>query len=93
MVFQKVAKILADILEADLDDIMPETDFAAEYGMKTIDIAKLVMKCEKKFKITIHDEDVYSFRRLKDVAEYIEKILSERGADLSKERRESWYYE
>lgn len=93
MVFKKVSKILADIIEIDMDEITPETEFTIEYGMKAIDIAKLVIKCEKKFKITIHDEDVHTFRSVNDLVEYIEKILSESTGLPTDENRESWYYE
>lgn len=78
MVFQKVARILAEIIEVDSEDITPETELTKEYGIKAVDVAKLVIECEKKFKITIHDEDVLRFQFVNDLVEYIKKIQSER---------------
>ncbi|OQA48663.1 MAG: Acyl carrier protein [Firmicutes bacterium ADurb.Bin300] len=92
MLFKKVAEILADIIEIDADDIEPETEFIKEYGMRAIDVAKLVINCEKKFKITIHDEDVHGFKRVNDIVDYIEEKLSENAALPSDKGRESWYY-
>jgi len=77
LVFEKVAKILADIIEIDCEDITPETELTSEYGIKSVDVARLVIECEKKFKIIIHDEDVHSFRCVNDIAEYIKKIQSD----------------
>jgi len=77
LVFQKVAKMLAKIIEIDYEDITLETELTNEYGIKAVDIAKLVIECEKKFKITIHDEDVHNFRCVNDIAEYIKRIQSD----------------
>ncbi len=79
MVFEKVAQILAEIMDCDSEDIGPETELTVDYGSNAIDIAKLVIECEKKFKITIYDEDVYTFRTVSDVVEYVEKMRSGRS--------------
>ena len=78
MVFEKVAKILAEIMDCDSEDIGPETELTADYGVNAIDVARLVIECEKKFKITIHDEDVHTLKNVSDVVEYVEKMRSER---------------
>lgn len=77
MVFPKVAKILAEIIEVDQEDITPETELTHEYGIKAIDVARLVIECEKKFKIIIHDEDVHNFRYVNDIVEYIKRVRSD----------------
>lgn len=79
MVFPKVAKMLAEIIEVDHQDLAPETELTDEYGIKAIDVAKLVIECEMKFKIIIHDEDVHTFRYVNDIVEYIERVRSESG--------------
>ncbi len=77
MVFQRVAKILSEIIELDYEDIEPETQLTTDNGIEAVHIAKLVIECEKKFNITIHDENVHSFKCVNDIAEYIEKIQAE----------------
>lgn len=77
MVFQKVAEILSEIVEIDEEEITPETELTADNGIEAISIAKLVILCEKKFGITIHDEDVHSFKCVNDIVKYIEKAQSE----------------
>lgn len=77
MVFQKVAKILAEIIELDYEDITPETELTIDNGIEAVNIAKLVIECEKKFHITIHDENVHNFKCVNDIVEYIKRIQSE----------------
>lgn len=77
MVFQKVAEILSEIMEINEEEITPETELIADNGIDAISIAKLVIRCEKKFRITIHDEDVHSFKCVYDIAKYIEKAQSD----------------
>jgi len=78
LVFRKVAEILAEILEVDCEMITKETALTAEYGIKAIDVAKLVIECEKKFKITILDEEVHRLRNVDDLVEYIKRVQSDR---------------
>ncbi len=77
MVYKKIAKMLAEIIDADYEDITQETELTTEYGIEAVNVAKLVIQCEKYLKIIIHDEDVHNFKRVKDIAEYIEEILSD----------------
>lgn len=78
MFFEKLAQILAEIIDREAEDITPETALTEDNGIMPIDVAKLVIECEKKFKITIHDEDVHNFKTVSDVVEYISKMQSER---------------
>lgn len=73
LVYEKMAKILAEIVGIDSEDIRPETELTREYGITAIDVAKLVIECEKAFKIIIHDEDVHNFRCVKDLVKYVKK--------------------
>ncbi|AGA68019.1 acyl carrier protein [Desulfitobacterium dichloroeliminans LMG P-21439] len=77
MAFQKIASILAEIIGIDDEDITPDTELNREYGIKPVDLAKLIIECERTFQITIHDEDVYRFRYVHDLMEYIRRIKEE----------------
>lgn len=78
MVFQRIAAILAEIIEEDSEDITPETPLTKASGFEALQMAKLVMACEGRFKVTIHDEDILSFKCVQDLVEYIERILSDK---------------
>jgi len=76
LIFNKLKKILAEVIYADPEDITPETELSPEWGIDAISTAKLIIECEKHFKITIHDEDVHTFKTLKNLADYIEEKKS-----------------
>ncbi|MDF2656546.1 MAG: acyl carrier protein [Bacillota bacterium] len=95
MTFKKAAEILADILGLDEGEITPEMELTPEFEIEKLHIAKFIIECEKKFKITIHDEDVHTFRSVCDVVKYIESRLSEEegnSCESSEEERMWWYY-
>lgn len=95
MSFHKVARILADILEIDEEDITSDMALTPEFEVEKIHIAKLVIECEKKFKVAIHDEKVHGFHTVGDVVKYIENTLSENEGNTSEsaeEERMWWYY-
>lgn len=95
MVFQKVAGILADILNLDEEEITSDIELTPEFEIEKIHIAKLIIECEKKFKISIHDEKVHTFHTVGDVVKYIENALSEEEGNISEsseEERTWWYY-
>jgi acyl carrier protein len=77
MIFEKIAKIVGEVINVDYEDITADTQLIAYPGIEPISIAKIVVECEKKFKITIHDEDVHKFKSISDIVKYIEDILDE----------------
>lgn len=77
MFYKRLVKILSEIIGIDYEDITPETELTIQNGIQAIDVAKLVIECEKNFKVTIHDEDVHTFKRVNDIVEYIERIKSD----------------
>ena len=78
MICKKVEKILAEIIDAEYEDITPETELTGESGIEAINMARLVIQCEKHFKIIIHDDDVHTFKYVKDIVKYIENLLSDK---------------
>ena len=96
MVIFKVNKLLADIISVDPEDISAKMPLTRDNGVEPIDIAALVIACEKEFRITIHDEDVSTFACTADLAEHIDQML-EAGLNEIPERTEedrtAWFYE
>lgn len=95
MVFSKVASILAEILDIEDDEITSNMELTPEFEIEKIHIAKLVIACEKKFKISIYDEKVHTFHRVSDIVKYIEDTLEENEGNDSvstEEDRMWWYY-
>lgn len=74
MTIEKVAYLLAEILGEDEADITEQTEFTQEYGIEPIDVAKLVIAIEKKFGITLYDDEAAGFQNIGDVVRHINKV-------------------
>ena len=77
LVFQKVAALLAEILGIDDEDISMNTKLSREEGITSVDIAKLIIECERTVQVRIHDEDVHGFQYVTDLVTYIKRLQEE----------------
>lgn len=94
MVFQTIRRMLAEILGMEETMISPGTRLWR--AVDAVSLAKLILACEQRFRITIHDERVPGFRCLRDLAQHVEQCISEGRDDYklpSDSAREAWYYE
>lgn len=73
MVFEKVAAILAEQLDANADDITVSTDMVDDLGADSLDIVDLVMTLEDEFDLEIPDEDIENVRTVGDIVKYLEE--------------------
>ena len=95
MIAKNIKKIFADILNLEEDDIDLNMELTHENGIEKIHIAKLIIECEKYFKIAIHDEKVHTFLTLKELIKYIKNNLEENRGNISEsseEDRTGWHY-
>ncbi len=96
MVVLKVRKLLAEIIGVEAEDVTIRMPLTKDNGVESLDIAKLIIACEKEFKVTIHDEDVLDFHCAQDIAAYIDNLLSLGLNDMperTEEDRVAWFYE
>lgn len=94
MMYGEIRRMLAEILGQDEAQIAPETKLWR--SVDAVSLSKLLIACERRYKITIEDERVPDFRRLADLVEYVRQKASEGRDDyvLPDERgRDAWFYE
>lgn len=77
MIFEKVAAILAEQLDADVEEITPSTDIVDDLGADSLDIVDLVMSFEDEFDIEIPDEALEGVRTVEDMVKYLEERVDE----------------
>ena len=58
MIFDKIKEILADQLDADIDDMTMDTDIAKDLGADSLDVVELLMSIEDEFSVEIPDEEI-----------------------------------
>lgn len=92
-VFNMIQDSAAEITGMLPENITPSTSMKK---MRALDRAALVIACEKRYRMTIHDEDVWDFETLGDLALYIQEHLNDGRDNFAAPTdadRDAWYYE
>ncbi|MCR5162274.1 MAG: acyl carrier protein [Lachnospiraceae bacterium] len=76
MEFEKIQKIIADVLNVDLDEITPETTFVDDLGADSLDIFQIIIGIEDEFDIEIPQEEAEKIVTVGDAAEAIKYALN-----------------
>ena len=71
MVFEKVAKIIADQLGIDESEINLDSSFIDDLGADSLDIVELIMAFEEEFDMEIPDSEAENIKSVNDAVEYI----------------------
>ena len=74
IMYEKFVDLLVEELQLDRNDITMEAELSNDLGINSIELADLVMLCEDKFGIEIHDEDIRQFTTVGDVVQYLESL-------------------
>jgi acyl carrier protein len=69
----KVRDIIVEKLGVDEADVKPEASFTNDLGADSLDTVELIMDFEKKFNVTIPDEDAEKIATVGDAITYIEE--------------------
>ncbi len=94
--YSKLREQLADVLGVAEDVLTPKTRLSRRDGVDAVSLAKLVIRAERTFKVSVRDEDLADLPRLGDLAGYIDAQQADGGTDYvppTDASREGWYYE
>jgi acyl carrier protein len=70
---EKVYRVIAEKLEIDSEEIVPEASFVDDLGADSLDLVELIMSMEEEFEIDIDDKDSEKLKTVQDVLDYLEK--------------------
>ena len=79
MEFEKIKKIIAEVLNVDEEEITMETTFVDDLGADSLDIFQIIMGMEEEFDIEI-DADYVIAENLKNkdtIIALVRKVLAE----------------
>lgn len=93
MTYRTIRDALASILSVEEETILPESRLWG--AIEAVSVARLVLFCEERFRVTIRDERVSMFYRLIDLVRHVEALVED-GRDgyrqPTERGREGWYY-
>ena len=76
MEFEKLKKVIAEVLNVDPDEITLETTFLDDLGADSLDIFQIIMGIEEEFDIEISNEDAEKIVSVGDAVEEIKNALN-----------------
>ena len=76
MEFEKLAKIIAEVLNVDANEITLDTTFVDERGADSLDVFQIIMGIEEEFDIEIPNEEAEKIVSVGDAVEAIKSALN-----------------
>lgn len=75
MEFEKIKKIIAEVLNIDEDDITPESTFIDDLGADSLDVFQIIMGIEEEFDIEIPQDEAEKISTVKDAVDKIKESV------------------
>ncbi len=76
MEFEKLQKIIAEVLNIDAEEITPGATFVDDLGADSLDIFQIIMGIEEEFDIEIPTEEAEKIVSVGDAVEQIKSALN-----------------
>ena len=70
-----IVAIISEVSGFDEDEITPEKNFFKDLEVDSIKAIEITVAIEKKFKISVRDEDVPKIATVKEAVELVNKLL------------------
>ena len=76
MEFEKLKKIIDEVLNVDADEITMETTFQDDLGADSLDVYQIIMGIEEEFDIEIPAETAEQVTTVEDAVEMIKNAVN-----------------
>ncbi|MCR4658212.1 MAG: acyl carrier protein [Lachnospiraceae bacterium] len=76
MEFEKIQKIISEVLNVDPEEVMADTKFVDDLGADSLDIFQIIMGIEEEFDIEISTDDAEKIVTVGDAVEQIKNAIS-----------------
>ena len=76
MEFEKIKKIIAEVLNVDEDSITMESTFGDDLGADSLDVFQIIMGVEEEFEIEIPNEEAEKIVTVGDAVDQIKNAIN-----------------
>ena len=76
MEFEKLQKIISEVLNVETSDIAMETSFVDDLGADSLDVFQIIMGIEEAFDVEIDNEEVEKIVTVGDAVEQIKNAMN-----------------
>ena len=73
MEFEKLQKIIAEVLNLSEEEIRPDSTFVDDLGADSLDVFQIIMGIEEEFDIEIDNEEAEKITTVQDAVDQIKK--------------------
>ena len=78
---KEIISIASDVSGFDTEEITLATDFYKDLEVDSIKAIEITVAIEKKYKISVRDEDVPNITTVSQAVELVTKLLKEKGTN------------
>ena len=75
---KEIVSIISDVSGLDAEDITSEKNFFKDLEVDSIKAIEITVAIEKKFKVSIRDEDVPKITTVKEAVELVNSLLNQK---------------
>ena len=75
MEFEKLQKIIAEVLNLSEEEIRPDSTFVDDLGADSLDVFQIIMGIEEEFDIEIDNDDAEQISTVQDAVDQIKKAV------------------
>jgi acyl carrier protein len=75
-VVKEITSIISEVSGVDPEEITPEKNFFKDLDIDSIKAIEITVAIEKKFKISVRDEDVPKITTVKEAVELVNKLVN-----------------
>ena len=75
MEFEKLQKIIAEVLNLSEEEIRPDSTFVDDLGADSLDVFQIIMGIEEEFVIEIDNEEAEKITTVQDAVDQIKKAV------------------
>ena len=75
MEFEKLQKIIAEVLNLSEEEIRPDSTFGDDLGADSLDVFQIIMGIEEEFDIEIDNEEAEKITTVQDAVDQIKKAV------------------
>lgn len=77
---KEIVSIIADVTGFEESEIKPDTNIVSDLEVDSIKAIEITVAIEKKFNVSIRDEDVPKIVSVKQAVELVERVLAQGAA-------------
>ncbi|MBQ8946820.1 MAG: acyl carrier protein [Lachnospiraceae bacterium] len=76
MEFEKLKKVIAEVLNVDPDEIRKDTTFTDDLGADSLDLFQIIMGIEEEFDIEVPPEKAENIKTVEEAVNLIKSVVN-----------------